>query len=334
MILRCLESALPCFDELCLVRAIGSQEPDRTAEVAEVFCKANGKAFRFAEYNNRVDMPHVDHFADARQMSFDLATCDWQLWLDCDDYLEEIGARRIREAARVSKADAVFAGYQIDGKGSLIPRERLIRRGCGQWRNAIHEVCIVEGEKEQCPAIVVFHGDHKHKHKSSSERNARILEGVVADVGRNVFYASQEFKQVGRLEDSVRMARAALELLPPERIDERYSVLLTLSELDIDRRQDHLHNAAKLQPHRREAFAYLCQSALIDGRMSDAISWFRMMDALPLPEPLPWTHQGAWYAEGREYLRIRILRASNTPGAEEQHAELMESNPDYASLAA
>ena len=37
-----------------------------------------------------------------------------------------------------------------------------------------------------------------------------------------------------------------------------------------------------------------------------------MLDALPEPKPLPWTHQGCWYGRnwGRQYLRVTLLRAA------------------------
>lgn len=331
VILRCLESAKDAFDEICLVSAIGNQAADKTLYVAEKWCAENGKEFRGDRYLNTHDLPHVDDFGAARNLSFHLATGEWILWLDCDDYLDTINCARIREAITVvgPEVNGIFANYNIERNGAEIVRERLIRRGHGHWKNAIHETCVVQGVKLNCPQIVVFHGDHRHKHTSSAARNATILERVLEDAPRHYFYLHCETKM---LKDprSAEFGRIALALLGNDQVEERYVVLLNLSELEPDRREERLHEAAKLQPHRREAFAYLCKSALLDGRTSDAVSYFRLMDALPLPSPVPWTHQGIWYGWARHSLRVEVLRAcGQIEQADKEHAEHL-ADPDYA----
>lgn len=330
IILRCLDSAAAAFDELCLVRAIGEQLADDTLDLVEAWCSRNGKAFRHAEYYNRTPgLPHVDDFAAARNMSFELATGDWCLWLDCDDYLDPINCARIREAALHKEYVAYFCTYLVEKEGAEILRERLIKRGLGRWKNPIHETCVIEGECANCPQIKVFHSDHKAKHKSSAARNATILQAAVADAPRHYFYLQAELKMLGRKEEAAVAARNALVLLDAKSIEEKYLVLLNLSELDPERTEEHLLAAARLQPHRREAFAYLCQRALLDGRVSDATSWFRVLDNLPLPSPLPWTHQGLWYGWARNYLRVKILRAAGLKDqADLDHARFTE-DPDY-----
>jgi tetratricopeptide (TPR) repeat protein len=328
---RCLATASDAFDELCLVRAIGENPPDNTVEIARRWCAANGKQFKSDEYINvRLGLKHTDNFGNARQKSFNLATGDWLLWLDCDDYMDELNCRRIREAVSVSEHDALFCSYLVENQGAEILRERLIRRGCGQWRRAIHETCDIKGTSANCPQIQVFHSDHKKKHKSSAERNAVILQEAVSDAPRHYFYLHAELKMMGKTAEAKSAALAALALLPESSTEERYLVLLNLSELDTENREQHLHAAARIQPHRREAFAYLTQKALMDGRTSDAISWFRCMDSLPLPSPLPWTHQGMWYGWARNWLRVRILTAcGKIEQAEEEHEKYL-ADSDYA----
>lgn len=331
IILRCLESAKCAFDELCLMSAVGNRLEDKTLYRAEKWCAENGKSFKGSHYQNTHDLPHVDDFGAARNASFSMATGDWIFWLDCDDYLDEINARRVREAVAMCPphVNGIYAKYSIEKKGAEIIRERLIRRGFGRWRNPIHETCEVKGQTVQCPQIVVFHSDHKHKHESSASRNSVILRRTIEDAPRHYFYLHTELKTL-KDPEALKYGRIALELLSNNQDEERYVVLLNLSELEPEKRNEHLHAAAKIQPHRREAWAYLCQSALIDGRVSDAISYFRIMDSLPLPEPVPWTHQGIWYGWARNDLRVKCLRSS---GKEDQanadHAKYME-DPEYA----
>lgn len=329
VILRCLESAKDAFDELCLVSAIGNQQADKTLYVAEKWCAENSKDFKGAHYRNTHDLPHVDDFGAARNQAFALATKDWQLWLDCDDYLDAVNCARIREAVCVvaPEINGIYCRYLIEKNGADITRERLIRRGFGKWKNPIHETCEIRGLSLDCPQIQVFHGDHRHKHKSSAARNAVILRRAIEEAPRHYFYLHTELKML-KDPDALKYGRIALAFdLEPE---QRYVVLLNMSELEPEKREQYLHEAARIQPHRREAFAYLCKAALLDGRDSDALSYFRIMDALPLPSPLPWTHQGAWYGWGRNALRIDCLRARGQhEQAEKDHAEYMK-DPDYA----
>lgn len=331
-ILRCLESAKDAFGELCLVRAIGDTQPDRTVEQARVWCVGNGKLFHFKEYLNSVPLPHVDNFGAARNLSFSLATGDWLLWLDCDDYLEQIDALRMREAVKEcpQQINAIYAKYCVAKKGGEILRERLLRAGKSRWKNAIHESCAIEGEAFECPQISVYHSDHKAKDVSSASRNLTILQRVLEDAPRHYFYLQAELKIVGKKEEALKAAKIALAMVGDDMPEERYVILLNLSELEPDKTREHLHEAARLQPHRRDAFAYLCQKSLIDGDLSAAASYFRLMDALPLPDPLPWTHQGLWHGWGRDFLRARVLRARGQVAlADEEHAKHL-SDPDYA----
>lgn len=334
VILDCLNSVVGVFDELCLVRAIGQAEPDNTVELAARFCEVHGKEFKSTEYINRVDMPHVDHFGDARQLAFDLATCDWLMWLDCDDIVDDIDGKRLVEASKTLPDDVngLRCNYVMEGgKGGLISRERLIRRNAGRWRDAIHETCTVTGKVLDCPQITVKHRKIDHKRQGSSTRNAKILEGVLPGATRAVFYASHEFKNVDKAK-AIRYAKASLELLDADRAEERYVVLLELSALETENASEWLAKAMLCQPHRREAFAYLCQEALKRKNLSDAQSYFRMLDALPLPSPLPWTHQDIWHGVGRDFLLVKILNAiGQTEQAEKIHAQLL-TVPEYAEL--
>jgi tetratricopeptide (TPR) repeat protein len=342
VIIRCLESAAGAFDKLCLVQAVGEQGPDNTLLLARKWCRTNGKAFKREIYENKIaGLQHVDDFAAARNLAFSLddgraVDGDWQLWLDCDDYLDDLNCRRIREAVRTAPADwnGIFCSYLIERQGGVIPRERLIRAGKGYWKNPVHETCVIDGPAGNCPQIEVFHSDHSAKHQSSAARNLTILERVLEDAPRHYFHLHTECKMLGRKEEAVRAGRAALQLLDDNQVEERYMVHLNLSELEAlpgnDRTIEHLLEAVRLQPHRREAFAYLCQKSLIDGNLSDAISYFRLMDALPLPSPLPWTHQGLWYGWARNFLRVRVLRASrNLEQSEKEHAKHLK-DAEYA----
>jgi tetratricopeptide (TPR) repeat protein len=394
-IIRCLESARDAFDELCLVRAIGNQAPDGTVELADKWCQANNKEYCFQEYRNGFagrDWPHVDDFAAARNLCFKLAEdsheisrSNWEsgpyrvtgglrplflLWLDCDDFLQEIHVRRIREAVDIcpGNVNGIRALYSVDGvtDGAMILRERLIRstpeRPLWRWKNAIHETCVIEGLKVECPQIVVFHANRRERDdRSHVERNARILRNELEDAPRKFCYLQTDLVAMngnGSLdpdlkEEALRAGRIAVASdygrIDPELI---YKVYLNFSILERDKAKEWLLKAFQIQPHRREALAYLAQEALKEGNYSDAVSHYRQMDALPVPSPVPWTHEGLWYARGdydangsdgrqfrhrhgRNFLRVKVLEASGNPDLIEmariEHQEYLK-DPEYRAL--
>ena len=201
---QCLDSAMGAFDELSLVRAVGTKEPDSTVALAREWCERNDKKFRFQEYFNEAHFPHVDDFTAARNQSFYMARGELLLWLDCDDYLDEINCRRIRELESNTDYRGFYCPYVIDEvQGAQTMRERLIRRGSGRWKNPIHETCVITGPTCQVPQIIVRHREHEHKHQSSAARNTAILTSILSDVPRQYFYLHAELKLLGKSSESI-----------------------------------------------------------------------------------------------------------------------------------
>lgn len=320
-------------DEVVIVKAIGNQVTDATWRIA---LRIVGSKIVHDSYLNRDrELPHIDDFAAARNQSFREASSDWLLWLDCDDRVTPENMARIREAIATVPDDvnALFCAYAIADKGSVILRERLIRRGKGKWRGAIHETCVIEGKALECPQIVIHHTDPTPgKSDASARRNLAILDRVLDQYPRHLFYRHAEHVRLGNRDAAKADGYVALAALPAEDAESRYLVHLNLAELDSARAEDHLAAAVRLQPHRREAFAMLVQYHIARGQVSQATSYFRQMDSLPLPAPLPWTHQACWYGKGwgRQHLRVRLLRAA---GQHEQAAQEHAANladPEYA----
>lgn len=320
-------------DEVVLVSARGGLPADDTLGVAQKLVPS--KKLWLGFYSNReADLLHIDDFAAARNRSFSMAGSDWLLWLDCDDRVTPENMARIREAIATVPDDvnALFCAYAIADKGSVILRERLIRRGKGKWRGAIHETCVIEGKALECPQIVIHHTDPTPgKSDASARRNLAILDRVLDQYPRHLFYRHAEHVRLGNRDAAKADGYVALAALPPEDAESRYLVHLNLAELDSTRAEDHLAAAVRLQPHRREAFAMLVQYHVARGQVSQATSYFRQMDSLPLPAPLPWTHQACWYGKGwgRQHLRVRLLRAAGQhEQAAQEHAFNLE-DPEY-----
>ncbi|NDH23433.1 MAG: glycosyltransferase, partial [Actinobacteria bacterium] len=66
-----------------MISAIGKQPRDGTYRIA--FGLLGHKLVQDSYINRERDLPHIDDFAAARNQSFQEASSDWLLWLDCDD---------------------------------------------------------------------------------------------------------------------------------------------------------------------------------------------------------------------------------------------------------
>ncbi|MDD5351102.1 MAG: class I SAM-dependent methyltransferase [Chthoniobacteraceae bacterium] len=337
---RCLSSFLPIADEVILVRAIGNQKPDRTFEIArklfpslppapfplcpsakEKEKRGKGAEERnvpliTAEYSNSpsaADWPHVDNFAAARQLSFDLATGDYCFWADTDDILE--GGEHVRELADRGGFVAYLFPYNIFGRGVHILRERMILRGSGQWLYPVHECFdfkIQPAQSIEDRRVVVTHLPHQTK-TGSNERNLRILRSIPdADMTPGLLYHLQgELAGAGDIPGSIVAAQKALAS-PDLGRPERFELFMNLARLSTDpaTKTSLLHQAYQTDPRRREALGLLTCSSLDYGRNSDALAYARqMMSTLP-PANADWNERAAAYGWLGDDIYSQALRGN------------------------
>lgn len=310
-IIRCLESAKDAFDELTMVRALGSAEkPDGTAKLASDWCLKNEKRLLFTWRENKSDMPHVDDFADARNLTFELATSYWCLWLDADEVLTPTACTGIRECAANTRFDC-HSFRTVNPDGGEYYSGRLIKRGKGKWMGRVFEQCKVDGYTARVKEVEIKHEPGPVKDPGM---NLRILESIPNKdkTAREWYHYHEELFRAGRLEEARHAGDKALSDLPEGSV-EQYEALLNMADLlpDEDALQE-LEVAVHLHPYRREAFAGLCQRHLANRNIVDATAYFRMMDSLPVPRPKPPGHRPAWYKGGwacRD-LRWQIMRVN------------------------
>lgn len=333
-IIQCLESAKDAFDHLSLTIAVGSSQEDSTAVITRDWCQENKKGFVLSRYRNLIDpqLPHTDDFSAARNLSLSNVLGDFWFWLDCDDYLEPPNALRIREAARTMPPDKQCAvcDYRVDGQDNNMPRERLFRRGVGHWEGVVHENCASDADgRILCPQIVIFHHGKPLGDNSSLVRNLAILERQLKHIGRTCFYACDAYQATGDKKKAGEVGRAALMFELPD-LDMRYVTHCNLAACDRARRDDNLTAATRLQPWRREAWAYLCLSALERSQPKYARAYLTLLKALPTPSPVPWTHQAMWYSWGAVMLEVHLLRLEGLDAeADALHDEAVRTVPGY-----
>jgi cephalosporin hydroxylase len=309
---RCLTSFSPIADEICVVRAIGCQTPDRTLEIAE---KEFGA--QVAEYRNKPgheDWPHVDDFAAARQMSFNMASGTYCFWCDSDDVLES-GAEVVRELAERGEYAAYQFPYKIFGKGIELPRERMMLKESGRWQFAVHE-CFdfklkpVAGAEDA--RVVVKHLPHLTK-TGSNERNLRILRSIPKKEMTTglLYHLHVELALAGDLDGSVAVAKEALAQ-PDIGRPEKYEIFLNLAAATESPEHKHalLLQAYGTDPCRREALSLLANNSLNFGRADFGLAYANHMMATPPPKFTPWNNRAALYGWVGEDIYLQALRAN------------------------
>lgn len=182
---RCLDSVKSCVDEI-VIADTGST--DNTPAVARA-------------YTDKVSFfPWTNDFAAARNYSFSLATGDYILWLDADDYVSEESAEALsglKDVLESERPDMVFCPYDVafDAQGratSTFYRERLIRR-CDQfrWQGRVHECIAPQGKIMR----VNFRVTHLGSNKERGARNLHLYQLWAAEEelsGRDKFYYGRE----------------------------------------------------------------------------------------------------------------------------------------------
>jgi predicted O-methyltransferase YrrM len=315
-----IERFLRCFrgvaDEIVLVRAIGSQSPDDTKAIAEKFgCKVS-------EYFNReenAEWPHVDDFAAARNMAFDMATCDWVMWADIDDIVSASSIGAIRDLLRQDLSE--FVGVEMlydvpeDGIIGTNWRERICRRGEGRWINRIHENLVLpEGKILRFHDARIIHAQGRER-RANDERNLRILESIPLEEhnASTRFHTFQSLRAVGRM-DEAKAAAASMITNPPEGLGtpERYELFVALGQLADDpaARSQMMLQAMATDPGRREAFGELALCMIGMGRDKDALAYTTAMRAIEMPSETSWNQRGKYYGYLGEQLHGMALRAN------------------------
>lgn len=337
---RMLASFAAGFDELSLVRAIGNAEPDDTAARAESWCAVNGKAFRFSDYRNATDLPHVDDFAAARNQAFAQGSGDWLLWADCDDVCDD--AAGIRKAAQDAGANVMLRfPYSVPQSGKVTMRERLIRaetfRAGRKWHWPVHENLLIHtGDAyAELPHPTWIHAPEGPK-AGGEKRNLRILTAALRDAPTNYYYCHQENFYLREKEKAQRFGKLFLDL-PGGSPALRYQCLLNLCELSDSKDESATYalRAHHMFPNAKEAIAALVRCAFQEESAERAVHWSRLLYFSP---PMPqekrlWCYEPKWDGWGKFDLRARALRlAGDDTTAEKTEAAMRNGHAPRISL--
>jgi tetratricopeptide (TPR) repeat protein len=197
LLARCIESFSPAFDELNIVDT-GSK--DRTIDVASNF----GARLRSFTGCNGED-GRIQDFSLARNVSLDMATHEWLLWMDADDVLQLGSAARIRSAAQRGGFEGLSATIKWNEHSWL--QTRLLRNEPrNRFTGRIHEYPIVHGRIEEDREILVLHLPDKTGKEPSNDRNLRLCELEAKENPtnlHNLFYLGNCLRLAARHDEAI-----------------------------------------------------------------------------------------------------------------------------------
>ena len=195
VIARCLDSVRDLVDEINIV---DTGSTDKTKEIVK-------------QFTDRIfDFEWIHHFADARNFSFQQATCDYILWLDADDVLmaEDQEKFKALKESLTPDIDAVSMNYHLsfDNEGnasSLLRRNRLVRREKQfRWIGAVHEYLEVSGNLFESD-VAVSHLPLHHDHQRNITIYKKLLQSGESLTPRDTFYYANELLDHNEIEDAV-----------------------------------------------------------------------------------------------------------------------------------
>lgn len=192
---RCLNSVKDAVDEMIIV---DTGSTDKTKQLATAL---GAKVYNFE---------WINHFAAARNYSFQQATSDYILWLDADDVLQPEDLQRLIELKSRANFnyDTVTMKYHLSFDENGNPtysyrRNRLVKRSKHfQWIGPVHEYLSVYGAS--------FHSDIAVTHQKiryATDRNLNIYlarrEQGEEFTPRDQFYFANELRDHARYEEAI-----------------------------------------------------------------------------------------------------------------------------------
>ena len=162
---RCLDCCKGLFDEIVIV---DTGSTDKTKEIV-------------SKYTDKIyDFEWIYDFAAARNYSFSKNTCDFIMWLDADDIIDDENLNKLKELKKRLdlKKDAYRMWYNCvqDKNGNPTisnTRGRILRNTHkDRWVGKIHETIPMKCEVQLEDIVIV----HKKEHVNDPDRNLIIYQ--------------------------------------------------------------------------------------------------------------------------------------------------------------
>lgn len=191
---RCLDCVKKFADQIVVV---DTGSGDNTAQIAKDY---GAEVYPFE---------WCDDFSRARNYSFSKATCDYIMWLDADDTIEEEDCKKILKLKDEGGFDVAFLKYVSSGGSFVYYRERILKRDKNfLWEGAVYEAITPRGKIIYSDAKIL----HKKVKTNPPLRNLIIYQKAIARgiclnerekfyYGRELFFSKMYRESIAVLND-------------------------------------------------------------------------------------------------------------------------------------
>jgi glycosyltransferase involved in cell wall biosynthesis len=233
----------------------------------------------------------VDDFAKARQFGMDQCTCDYMLWLDCDDRLSDAKAfinwrDTVLHAAHYWMAVYNYAFRQDGTVECKFVRERVVKLNHGfKWKYFVHEGLVQEEDLKYWPQAVsswcVNHARSEDDKKADHLRNVNLLNKYKGELpARMKFYQGKELTENGFNEEGCQPLLEAIAS-PDLEIHDRILAIQYAAQNAFHAKAyaqaiDLLTNGTKLMINRAEYWCLLGDVYCATGRLGEAIQSYKV----------------------------------------------------------
>lgn len=268
---RILTQVQKFADEIVIV---DTGSTDDTVDIAKTFTH---KVYNF---------DWCDHFGKARNYSFSKATYEYIMWLDADDFIEDIDVQKILALkASDSKYDIYMLKYAIAFDDNQNPtfeyfRERIVKNSPRfRWRGFVHE-CIALSGKISYTDIVI---KHKKVNPTPKGRNLDIYKKHIAKGymlnARETFYYARELYFNNFISESKAQFEKFLQMpnaYTPNIIDAHLMLArIHIQNGDYTRAKNVLIDSMKICPPNSQICCVLAFVAEHDKDNNGAIFWYK-----------------------------------------------------------
>lgn len=325
---RCVDSVKAIVNEFVIV---DTGSTDGTQDIIREYAREDAGQVRA--------LPFVD-FVTTKNAALDMATGDYVLFMDADEYVLDAGADKLKAyadagvdgvACRIVEGDPVINTYY---------RHRL-------WRNrpenrfggpGVHEVMTVAGAPVWDGTILLRH-DHAHRTPESyTERFSRyveILRGRLAaepNDTRALFYLARAYKDLNYPMHAIGWYERYLSLDSGYR-DEQWQAAYDQGECykalgEYQAAASAWQRATEIDPRRAEAWTAIGQLLYEEQRWAEAARMFERAAGLPFPEDVTLFINPRYYNEiPSDYLALCSDKAKEYGRALAIWSEMARKSP-------
>lgn len=194
-----IESVVSFADEIVVVDT-GSK--DKTVEIAR---ELGAKVGHFE---------WCDDFSAARNASLDLATGDWIMWLDADDFVPPTEWRKLQDLKMLAPNQAFMFKLKSQGTENgvcwqlrMFPRDRSIRFSCPVHEQVTPSIMALNIPIKKAPVTIIHTGYSDEKTiEKKRKRNLSILERGLAKNPSDAmirFHLGYTYFSVGNYEQAI-----------------------------------------------------------------------------------------------------------------------------------